>query len=440
MDTSLSNDAEQTAARPVATKKITAGLGGGVALEWYDWNIYGLMAAFLAPHFFPSDNPVTSTLSALAVFGAGFFARPLGAAILGPMADRISHKKIMILAVSVMAITSLIIGIMPTYDEIGIAAGIVLLVIRLIQGLATGAEAGVANAVAIELAPPGQQGRYLGLVSGSFIQAGIVGSGVIAFLTSAALPADAMAEWGWRLPFIFGGVMAVIVIYLRRMLPETLNPHSRDNSNELDQVQTTTIGVWKALWKVRFALLSVILVIGAVQIANYAWTAGLPNLANSVHNENSTAVFGIIASMGLIWIATGPLVGMFADRIRPSRAFTIIRLLLIPALFMMLLYTEPGLGMFALVAFVGGTVVGLNMGLYNYIAVTLMPKGIRTTGVAVGYALGVSIFGGTSSYLLIWLQQQDLIWVFPIYGAVICLLSVIVYWIAKRRGHLYIGD
>ncbi|MCA4133766.1 MFS transporter [Arthrobacter sp. M4] len=440
MDTQLSNDAERATARPAPTRKMTAGLGGGVLLEWYDWGVYGFMAAFLGPHFFPSGDPVASTLTALAVFGAGFFARPLGAAILGPLADRFSHKKIMMLSVSAMAIGSLIIAALPTYSQIGIIAGIVLLVIRLTQGLATGAEAGVANAIAIELAPPGQQGRFLGLISGSFIQAGIFGSSLISFFVSAAIPSATMAEWGWRIPFLIGGLMGIFVIVLRRELPETLVEKAMHHASEHDRIHATTGNVWKALWKARLALLSVVLVIGAVQIANYAWTTALPNLANSVHKENSTAVFGIITAMGVLWIIMGPFVGRFADHIRPSRAFIITRLLLIPAVFTILLYTEPGIGVFALVVFLGGTVVGINMSLYNYIAVTLMPRNIRTTGVAVGYALGVSIFGGTSSYLLVWLQQQHLLWMFSVYGGVVCLLSVLVYWAAKKRGHVYVAN
>jgi MHS family alpha-ketoglutarate permease-like MFS transporter len=440
MNTQLSNDAERAPARSAPTRKMTAGLGGGVLLEWYDWGVYGFMAAFLGPHFFPSGDPVASTLTALAVFGAGFFARPLGAAILGPVADRFSHKKIMMLSVSAMAIGSLIIAALPTYNQIGIIAGIALLVIRLTQGLATGAEAGVANAIAIELAPPGQQGRYLGLISGSFIQAGIFGSSLISFFVSAAMPSAAMAEWGWRIPFLIGGLMGIFVIVLRRELPETLVEKALHHASEHDQIHATTGNVWKGLWKARLALLSVVLVIGAVQIANYAWTTALPNLANSVHKENSTAVFGIITAMGVLWIIMGPFVGRFADHIKPSRAFIITRLLLIPALFTILLYTEPGIGVFALVVFLGGTVVGINMSLYNYIAVTLMPRNIRTTGVAVGYALGVSIFGGTSSYLLVWLQQQDRLWMFSVYGGVVCLLSVLVYWAAKKRGHVYVAN
>lgn len=420
-------------------RKITAGLGGGITLEWYDWNIYGLMAAFLAPHFFPSDNPVTSTLSALAVFGVGFVARPLGAVLLGPIADRLSHKRVMLIAVATMAITSFAMGLLPTVETIGASAAAILVALRLLQGLSTGAEAGVANAVAIQLAPVNGRGRYLGFINGTCIQFGIVGSAVVAFVTSWIVPDGAMAEWGWRIPFLLGGVFGLVVLLMRRTLPETLFEVAPDETSELDVVRDTTGGVWASLWRVRFALLAVILVIAGITVANYAWIVGLPNLANSVYQEDPVQVFAVLVAMGLIWIVAGPLIGRVADRFGAGKVFTIVRLLIVPASFTMLFYQEPGILTYALVMIVGGLVIGVNMGLYNYIATTLMPKSARTTGVALGTGLAAAIFGGTASYLLLWLRVNELYWVFPVYISVLAVLSVWVYWAAVKKGHLYVG-
>jgi MHS family alpha-ketoglutarate permease-like MFS transporter len=339
-----------------------------------------------------------------------------------------------------MALSSLLIAVLPTYERIGTWAAVILFAIRVIQGLATGAEAGVANAIAIELAPPGRQGRYLGLISGTFIQAGIFGSTLVAFLVSASVTRADLVDWAWRIPFAVGGVLGLAVIYLRSAVPETLIRSALHRRDELEQVQETTGGVWRTLWKVRLSLLAVVLVIGSIQIANYAWNTGLPNMANGVFRENSTAVFGITTAMGTVWIISGPLIGALADRIRLSRAFTILRLLLIPAFFITLFYTEPNVTLFALIMIGGGAIVGFNMSLYNYVATTLMPKSVRTTGVSVGYALGVSIFGGPSAYLLVWLQHHQAAWMFPVYGSVVTALSVIVYWSAKRRGMTYAAD
>ncbi|MGY3146316.1 MHS family alpha-ketoglutarate permease-like MFS transporter [Bradyrhizobium sp. USDA 3397] len=425
--------------KQVATRSMTIALGGGVALEWYDWTVYGMMASFLSPLFFPSSDPTTSLLAALAVYGAGFFARPVGAAVLGPIADRVSHKRVMMISITAMALCSLLISVLPGYSELGVAAAVILLLVRLIQGLATGAEAGVANSIAIELAPPGKEGQYLGLISGTFIQLGVFASSLVAFLVSASVAPETMHGWAWRLPFAFGGALGLLIIYLRSKLPETLIKHAM-HRDELSRTQETTGDVWKTLWSVRLSLLAIILVVGAVQIANYAWNAGLPNLANGVFKENSTWVYGITTLMGLIWIVTAPLVGAFADKIRPSRAFTLLRLLLVACFFLTLAYSEKSISTFFFVMVFGGAIVGFNMALYNFIATTLMPRAVRTTGIAVGYALGVSLFGGTSPYLLVWLQHAQMAWMFPVYGSVVAVLSVAIYHVAKKRGHVYIGE
>ncbi|WP_220449481.1 MFS transporter [Nonomuraea longispora] len=423
-------------ARP--SRRMTAGLGGGVALEWYDWNIYGLMAAFLAPHFFPSEDPTTAVLASLAVFGAGFFARPIGAALLGPVADLISHKRVMLISVAAMSAASLIVAVLPTYETLGAGAGVALLVLRLVQGLVTGAEAGVANAIGAELSPAGEEGRYLGLISGTFIQLGIVSSSAMAFVVSAIVSPDAMADWAWRLPFAIGGLAGIAVLYLRRVLPETLVTRAVNRSHDNAEPRGAT-SLWKTLWRARLALVAVVVVIGSVQIANYAWITGLPNLANSTYAENSTWVFALTTVMGIVWIVSGPIIGGLADRAGTARVFTTMRLALVPTFFFMLLYREQNLAMFALVMVIGGVVVGFNMCLYNYVAVTLMPREIRTTGVALGYALGVSIFGGTSSYLLVWLRSNGNFWQFAAYGAIVALASVVLYHLARSRGHVHVG-
>ncbi|WP_429298317.1 MFS transporter [Paraburkholderia sp. GAS199] len=421
------------------SSKVTLSLIGGVALEGYDWSIYGIMASFLSPNFFPSHDPVVSLLAAFGVFGAGFFARPIGAALLGPIADRISHRTVMLMSVSAMAICSMIIALMPAYASIGVWAGVVLLLLRLIQGVATGVEAGVADAIAIELATPGRQGRFMGLIGGTAIQIGGVGSTLIALVVSLLVSKPDMLAWGWRIPFAVGGVLGLAIIYLRTNLPETLIARTTRarSSGEGACIHPTTRGIWKQLWDVRLALLAVIMVIGSIQIANYTWVSGLPGMANSVFEEDSSLVFGIATSMGLIWMLCGPIVGALADRIGVSRTFVITRLMLAPAFFLIWFYNSPDIGRFALVMILGGTIVGINFSLYNYIAVTLMPRSIRTTGVGLGYALGVSIFGGTSPYLLLWLRHVGAERLFAIYGATVALLSIVVYLAAKRRGHLY---
>src|SRR5262249_8016165 len=138
------------------------GLGLGNTLEWYDWMIFGLLASSLGPHFFPAGDPVSPTLNTLAVFAVGFAARPLGGVLLGTVADVIGRPKIMLLAVGLMATTPLIIALTPTYASIGVWSGAILTACRLVQGVSTGIEGPLSTSYAVELRPPGQEGRAAG--------------------------------------------------------------------------------------------------------------------------------------------------------------------------------------------------------------------------------------------------------------------------------------
>jgi MFS transporter, MHS family, alpha-ketoglutarate permease len=406
-------------------------LGGGMALEAYDWGIYALMAAFLAPHFFPSDDRLTSTLSALAVFAVGFVIRPISAAIFGPVADRIGHKKVLLVSISVMAVCTLLLGLMPTYDQIGPWAGIFVLLIRLIQGFSYGVELPATSAAALELAPPGRQGFFSTIIGGTFNQAGNLLASLVALIVSTVVGADGMADWGWRVPFILGGIAGVVVLFMRRNMPETGAAVATNH-----KVEKTSM-VWAELWKHRLGLLAIIFVVGGTQIANYTWTAGLPNLAISGFKEDPSHVFAITTGLSVLMVACGPVSGWLADKYGSPIVFKTLRTLLIPAYFLILLYNNPGIGMLAAVAIGGGVIVSLNQVLFNYVTATLMPAQCRTTGVAIGYGIGVALFGGTASYLLLWFRQQDALWMFVVYGAVICLLSVIIYAWAHRRGHVH---
>src|SRR6478752_10230564 len=151
----------QQTSSPVTRKslprKAMYGLGLGNTLEWYDWQIFGLLAAFIGPQFFAPGDPVSATLSALAVFAVGFAVRPLGGVVLGMVADRIGRRTVMLLSISMMAISTLVIAVLPTYEQIGVWAGIILLITRLVQGISTGIEAPLSTAYAVELSPPGRR-------------------------------------------------------------------------------------------------------------------------------------------------------------------------------------------------------------------------------------------------------------------------------------------
>lgn len=421
-----------TTTPPTATnRKAMLGLGLGNTLEWYDWMIFGLLSSLVGPHFFPSHDPVTSTLNALAVFAVGFAVRPLGGVVLGTFADRIGRRTVMLLSVGLMAGTTLVIAVLPTYSTIGAWAGVILLLCRVLQGISTGVEAPLSTSYAVELSPKGREGRAAGFIS-SFVNLGILLASVTSFCTSLAIGDEAMREWGWRLPFAFGALLGLVVLYLRRNLSETLSHEER--------AEGTPGTVWRGVGRHCLALLAIIFVVGAAQAYNYAWNVGLPSLAGGTFGENPTLIFAATTALGVVLLVGSLLSGMLADRVKLSRTFLVTRILAVPSVFLMLLYDEPGFAGFAAVLLGGSFVLVLNMTLYNVVSTSLMPKHCRGTGTALGYGIAVALFGGTASYLLIWLQQAQLSWLFPVYTAVLAIASVVLYLAARRSTGTYAGE
>ncbi len=411
-------------------RKGLLGLGLGNALEWYDWMVFGLLSAFIGPNFFPNSDPLSATLNTLAVFAVGFAFRPLGGIMLGTVADKIGRRRVMLLSIMMMAVTTLIIAITPGYSQIGPWAGVILVACRIIQGISTGIEAPLSTSHAVELAPVGREGMVAGLMS-FYVNLGILLASLVSFLSSLAIGGAAMGVWGWRVPFIIGAIFGFVVVYLRRALPETMRPE--------ELAANSTGSVWSGVGKHWISVLAIVFVVGAAQAYNYAWNVGLPSAARTNFKEDPTAVFALTTALGVVMVVGSWVVGKLTDGKSMSRWFLITRILAIPSVFLMLMYVQPGIGGFAAVLLGGSVVLVINMTLYNVISTSLMPKSFRGAGVALGYGIGVAIFGGTASYLLVWFQSMHADWIFPVYVAVLSILSVVFYLLARRVNGIFVG-
>ena len=206
-------------AAPVRRRSIAAAVIGNV-LEWYDFVVYIYLALIIARQFFPARDEMTSLLSAAGAFGDGYIARPIGDFVIGRLADRSGRKPALLLSFFLMAGGTLLVGVLPTYASIGMAAPLLLIVARIVQGFSVGGEWGVATSYMVEWAPSGRRGFF-----GSLQQVGInigllLGSASAALLLTMLTPEE-MSDWGWRLPFLAGAVIGPIGLYLRRSLDET---------------------------------------------------------------------------------------------------------------------------------------------------------------------------------------------------------------------------
>ncbi len=192
----------------------------GTTIEWYDFILYGSAAALvLGPLFFPSGDPVASTLLAFSTFAVGFLARPIGAVVLGHFGDRIGRKQMLVLSLSTMGIATFVMGLLPTYESIGVAAPIILVLLRLVQGFGVGGEWGGAVLTAVEFSSPDKRGFY-----GSLPQVGVPAGLLLAtgaFLAVKQLPEEAFLSWGWRIPFLVSIVLVAVGMFVRFKLTDT---------------------------------------------------------------------------------------------------------------------------------------------------------------------------------------------------------------------------
>ncbi|MFH5823193.1 MFS transporter [Georgenia sp. AZ-5] len=208
-----------TPSTPTVRRVAAASLAGN-AIEYYDFSIYGLAAALVFPQlFFPQSDPFVGTLATFATLAVGYLSRPLGAVIFGHFGDRIGRKPMLVVTLVLMGAVTMLIGVLPTYDQIGVWAAVILVLLRLLQGIAFGGEWGGAILMAFEYAPPGQRGFFAAVPQVGPATGSILGNA--AFLLVTLLPQDQLLAWGWRIPFLLSAVLVVVGLVIRLKIAES---------------------------------------------------------------------------------------------------------------------------------------------------------------------------------------------------------------------------
>jgi MFS family permease len=361
-------------------------------LEFYDFLVFTFFAVMIGDAFFPAQSAIGRLLGALATFGVGFVTRPLGAAVIGPYADRKGRRAALTLTLLLMALGSAMVAFTPSYAQIGIAAPILLLVARLIQGFSCGGEVGPATTYLLESAPLHRRAALTAWQGHSQALATIMGSG-IGLILAASLTRDQLYAWGWRVPFAIGVLVAPVALYIRRQLPETIAG---------SQMPRSTTDVLRELTRahLRPVLLGVLIICGgtiSTYVSNYMTTYALTTLhlpATIATTLTLTGGVGQIAGLSL---------GVWADRLGRKRALIAWRVL-----FLIVVYpayqvlTAPGAtattivltNIFINVVFSAG--IGAS---YAFMA-EAFPQSVRSSGLAILYASGVAIFGGTTQFVV----------------------------------------
>lgn len=401
----------------------------GTALEYYDFTIYSFFAIPIGKLFFPSASPVNQFLLSIAVFGVGFVVRPLGGIVIGAYADRAGRKNAMVLTIMLMALSCALIACAPTYSAIGIAAPLLVLAARLVQGFAAGGEFGPGTTLLVEYASDASRAFF---ASWNFAATalGVALGATVASLLNAVLSKEAVSEWGWRLPFLLGVLAAPVGALIRRRLEETLSV-TVQRSHRRNAVKAALTTHWRLTVLGTFAELG-----GSVSV--YVMTFYLPNHAvRTLHLSHTTSVLSAVVS-ALVLFLVAPLAGKLSDRIgrKPVLIASRVTLLLCVYPAFAWLTAQPSVGLLcALSAFFAVFVAGQIVPVLVMIP-ELFPREVRATGIALTYVVSASFFGGFSPLIAGWLVARTGNPLAPAwYVAAACAVSLIpVFWLRDRTG------
>ncbi|WP_082744134.1 MULTISPECIES: MFS transporter [unclassified Burkholderia] len=388
-------DAAGAAATRAGARRNVAAVALGNAVEFFDFGAYATFAVMIGHAFFPAKSPFVSLLLSVSVFGLGFVVRPLGALVIGAYADRAGRKPAMMLTLVMMAVGTGAIAVLPGYETIGVAAPILLVVTRLVQGLAWGGEAGPATTYILEAAPPGRRGAYVcwQVATQGFAA---VTAGLAGYALTLALPEADLYAWGWRVPFALGLLALPIGVYIRRRLSDTIDAHraygsTRDILRELSARHRRPIAV------------GLMILLGSTitqYFLNYMTTFALTEL----HLPGGVAMLATFATGAAL--AVGSLAGgSLSDRVGRRAVLIWPRVLLLLLIFpaLQLIVSRPTPAVFLVTLTVLSGLHGMSGAALIVLIAESFPQRVRSTGFSIVYAVAVSLFGGTAQSIVAWL-------------------------------------
>ncbi|MEO0796230.1 MAG: MFS transporter [Verrucomicrobiota bacterium] len=374
------------------SRNILAGSVGNV-MEWFDFAVYGFFAPVIGAQFFPSENPVTSLLAAFGVFASGFLARPIGAAFFGHLGDRKGREVVLRWSVILMGVSTCLLGLLPTYEMIGVAAPILLTLLRLVQGFSVGGEYTGSVIYLVERAPIGRRGLIGGWSNFGAVAGFLIGSAVGALIT-ATISKDDIATWGWRVPFILGISIMGLAVFFRRKLEK------RDDDEVVDLPLPLLMAI-KTEWRTMLKIAGIILManVGFYMMFVYVTTY----LSEHFGVSMALALEIDTAAMATLLVFV-PLAAWISDKIgrKPVLfAAAIGGLVLTVPLFLAIQHDDPVLIFFGQVGF--ALIIGASTGANAATLVEITRAPYRCTVISVAYNLTLAIFGGTTPMVATWL-------------------------------------
>ena len=422
-------DTTQTPHKLPIKTLIAASIGN--AIEWYDWTVYATFLVYFSTQFFPEGNPSLALIATTATYAVAFFFRPVGGWLLGRYADVKGRKAAMILTILLMAGGSLAIGLLPTYEQVGYLAPILLLLARVAQGISLGGEVSNASAYLAEIAPRGRRGHYSAFFYTSTGSALLLAS-LLGVLLSSTLTDDQLRSFGWRIPFIIGGVLAVVGIYLRRSLSET--EHFEANKDKAQRMHRPLLTTLTQHPKAVGQLVGITLL---NTLNYYTFFSALTPYAVVSNGLDDQDVFIALATGTALFILLQIPLGKLSDRIGRKPQLLAwsgaLALLIIPL--SRLITPEAGLPQLLVVFCTGLGLYALMASIAPAIMSELFPTELRGVAIGAWYNITVATFGGTAPLVIATLADRGHPEWFFIYVTVAAVIAFCTIFTLRETAH-----
>lgn len=421
-----------------AAQRFKAILGGsaGNLVEWYDWFVYSFFAVYFSKHFFPGDDELAGLLKTMAVFAVGFFARPVGAWLMGLYADRAGRRTALTVAVSLMCFGSLIIAVLPSYETIGIAAPILLVFARILQGLSVGGEYGASATYLSEMAGRRRRGFWSSFQFVTMVMGQLIALGILSLLQTQMDRAD-LDEWGWRIPFFVGAAMAVVVFWIRARMDES---QSYENSKAAGEERARTMMLFTRYPRETLAIFGFT---AGGSLAFYSYTTYMPKFLVGSGGMDESAATAVSAGSLVVYLLALPFFGWVSDHLgrKATLAFAFggCAIASYPALSALAAGASP-MAAFLIVSLLVFMLSGYNS-VSAVVKAELFPANVRALGVALPYGMATASFGGTAEMIALAFKRAGNESGFYIYVAVgMAVAFLIALTLKDNRIHSLIKE
>jgi MFS transporter, MHS family, proline/betaine transporter len=409
-------------------RRVITGASVGNAVEWFDFSVYAFLATEIGDNFFPSSNETASLLSTFAVFAAAFFVRPLGGLFFGPLGDRLGRQRVLAMVIILMSAATFLVGVLPSYETIGIAAPILLVLLRCLQGFSAGGEYGGGVCFLAEYAPDRRRGFHVSFLVWSVVLGFLIGSTTVTVL-NAVLTDDQMTSYGWRIPFLLSGLLGGVGLYIRLKLEDTPEFASLRESGEV--VSSPLRDTFRTSWRpiLQIAGIAVLHNVGFYLVFTYLPTYFTDQLDYTKGQAFMSATIASVLALALI-----PVFARMSDRIgrRPVLlAATIAFGVLVYPLFLLL---DAGSLTGAVVAHCAlAAIESLFVCCSLAAGAELFATQVRYGGFSIGYNLSVALFGGTAPYVATFLISQTDNQLSPAFYVIVAAVVTLGTLLTMRR-------